>query len=423
MKTCWALVVGALIFAAVAAGTIGAQSATAAPPANDNLAAAQVLSGGLPIAVSGSNVEATSEKDAGEPGSPLAHSVWYSWTPTAETEGQVSLKVCPDYYFGTPWNGSASVYSGAGYGSLANVVTVAWRCHRPKFNAEAGETYWIRVDVDWDYEFEEDTWTMIGQTGDFVIDIAKVQPPANDNFADAEVLTGTLPIAVPGTNYDATHQYAQDEQGYFDSATVWYSWTPTGQTAGLVQLEVCRPLHSPWHGIVEVSTGDTLGSLQTVGSAWGCDPLVFTGEEGTTYFIRVNDGWWFDTGIDWWAWDGAVGDFELSIASDETPGPPSNAFTLSKPKLKKNGTAVITAAIPGPGRIEILGSKTVQKANKIAAAGPANLKLTIKAKGKAAKKLRKKGKVKIKAQVRFTPEGAGGAAKTLTKTVTLKRSA
>ena len=108
-----------------------------------------------------------------------------------------------------------------------------------------------------------------------------------------------------------------------------------------------------------------------------------------------------------------VGAFELvpSIAT------PSNAFKFGKLKRNKaKGTAVLSVTVPGPGAIALAGKGIVAKPPRaVAAAGV--VKLQIKAKGKARRKLVRAGKAKVTAKVTYTP--TGGAANTQAKTAKL----
>jgi hypothetical protein len=121
--------------------------------------------------------------------------------------------------------------------------------------------------------------------------------------------------------------------------------------------------------------------------------------------------------------DGAdIGAYELQApATAPIPVPPSNSFSLGfgfgKVKLnKKKGTATVQVNVPGAGEVTLAASKTVKKDSKVASA-EATLKLTIKAKGRALKSLRKKGKVKVTAGFTFAP--SGGTASSMSKTVKL----
>jgi hypothetical protein len=84
--------------------------------------------------------------------------------------------------------------------------------------------------------------------------------------------------------------------------------------------------------------------------------------------------------------------------------PPSNQFSFGKLKLNRHkGTAKLNVEVPGPGELVVSGKKLKPAATVATAAG--ELSLVIKAKGKAAKKRRERGKVKLKANVTYTPTG------------------
>jgi hypothetical protein len=119
-----------------------------------------------------------------------------------------------------------------------------------------------------------------------------------------------------------------------------------------------------------------------------------------------------------------IGAVELQLSPPVTP---SNAFTLGKLKRnKKKGTAKIPVTVPGPGTLKLTGKnlvpqrpagRLVRLARSVSAAG--TVKLLIKAKGKAKKKLNKTGKVKVKPKITFTP--TGGTANSKSLSVVLKK--
>ena len=99
--------------------------------------------------------------------------------------------------------------------------------------------------------------------------------------------------------------------------------------------------------------------------------------------------------------------------------PPSHAFTIGKVVTEKSrGTATIRLTVPGAGTIAILKSGTTAAAKR-ATAGATTVTLTVKAIGKAAKTLKKKGRVTITTSIRFSP--TGGTPLTKTRAVTLVR--
>lgn len=97
---------------------------------------------------------------------------------------------------------------------------------------------------------------------------------------------------------------------------------------------------------------------------------------------------------------------------------PANTFTLGKLKRnKKKGTAkqVVILPLPDAGSVTIKGKGLKTKTRFVT--GTDRLKLPVLAKGKKRKALKRKGKVKIKAQVTYSP--SGNAVTTLKKKLKL----
>ena len=115
---------------------------------------------------------------------------------------------------------------------------------------------------------------------------------------------------------------------------------------------------------------------------------------------------------------------ETPPADDSPPGdqdPPANApdndIELGGAKVeKKNGTAKLSVEVPGAGHLKLHGKDVKTVEHEADGAGTESLKIT--ATGKAKKKLKKNGKVKVTVEVTFTPNG--GQPNTETKQVTLK---
>jgi hypothetical protein len=106
------------------------------------------------------------------------------------------------------------------------------------------------------------------------------------------------------------------------------------------------------------------------------------------------------------------------------PSPaPSNAFTFGSLKRNThNGTATVAVNVPGPGTLSLTGKGVkTQRAGgavtskSVTAAGV--VKLLIKARGAAKRKLNRTGKMKVKVKVTFTP--TGGSPGTQSKRVKL----
>ncbi len=137
---------------------------------------------------------------------------------------------------------------------------------------------------------------------------------------------------------------------------------------------------------------------------------------------------------------GTVGPYLLNLAAtvepdcdsdglgDETLDPDISLckdrnFRFAKLKRnKKRGTATLTVDVPGPGTLALIGKGLVKQRPGAAsrAAGPlakpvsaaGKVKLLVKSKGKKRRKLNRTGKVKVKANVTYTPTGGSPNTKT-----------
>ena len=83
---------------------------------------------------------------------------------------------------------------------------------------------------------------------------------------------------------------------------------------------------------------------------------------------------------------------------------------------KKRGSAKLTVNVPGPGELKLAPTGSVKGQHKLVAQS-GKQKLSVKARGKAKKRLNKRGKTKVKAKVTFTPDG--GTSDTKSKKIEL----
>lgn len=96
----------------------------------------------------------------------------------------------------------------------------------------------------------------------------------------------------------------------------------------------------------------------------------------------------------------------------------SSDFRLGKLKLnRRKGTATLLVEVPGPGGLLLFGKGVKRISKQASAAG--SVKLPVRAVGRAAKRLGKRGKAKLKLRVRFSPED-GPAAEQARKAVLKK---
>src|SRR5262249_53865185 len=79
-----------------------------------------------------------------------------------------------------------------------------------------------------------------------------------------------------------------------------------------------------------------------------------------------------------------------------------SAFSLETPILnRRRGTAVLPVDVPGAGKVALSG-KGVDKRSKNPA-GEGTVKLIVKATGRKRQRLRRTGKAKVRARVRYSP--------------------
>jgi hypothetical protein len=119
-------------------------------------------------------------------------------------------------------------------------------------------------------------------------------PPANDNFANAQVITGASGSVV-GSNIGATVEPGepniQDSQG---GASVWYRWTAPAD--GTVTFDTCDA-HPGVDGHIEAFLGNNLASI----SPFGVGPsqnLCPAGEAGSNITFTVSAGITLDIKFD-----------------------------------------------------------------------------------------------------------------------------
>ena len=146
--------------------------------------------------------------DIGEPDHgalSTAHSVWFAWT--APVGGDVEFSLTDATY-----DAVVGVYTGTAVGSLTPIGTSETSV---PVVVQAGVTYLVVVDG------------ANGESGSFSLTwTGEADPPPNDDFADAEVLTGASG-SVSGTNLGATLEVDEPTHAGEDGGrSVWYEWTP-----------------------------------------------------------------------------------------------------------------------------------------------------------------------------------------------------
>jgi len=225
----------------------------APPPTNDNFAAATVVGPGLPISLAGNNDFSTAE--VGEPQHTgignAYHSNWYSWTPAANT--RVRISACSKTFDAA----RVGVYTGAAVNALTQVAEkpgFAPHC-RVALNAVAGTTYRIAAAGG----------PQENAHGAYTLDIHTENLPANDSFANAQVIGPDLPATINGTTVDATveeDEPSTDPYGGNRNPSVWYRWTAPSDDPMI--FSACST--GPETPVIATFSGTVIGDLEHIDS-------------------------------------------------------------------------------------------------------------------------------------------------------------
>jgi hypothetical protein len=334
-------------------------------PANDSFANATVLTGNSATAT-GNNATAT--KEPSEPniaGNQGGKSVWYAWTATSNGMVQINTE-------GSNFDTLLGVYTGTAVSSLTTVAQSDDVSRRDltsavSFTATAGTTYYIAVDG---YNARRGAGAA---SGNIALNLTAVQAPANDNFANAAVLTGSS-VTVTGNNTAATKEPGEPNvMGNLGGKSVWYAWTATSN--GTVQINTKG---SDFDTMLGVYTGAAVSSLTTVAEnddvsrRDNTSAVSFTATAGTTYYIVV-DGYNNGRGA-------ASGNIVLNLTAVQTPANDSfaNATALTGAAATWAGTNAGAAREPGePNITGNLGGASVW----LAWVAPTNGTVTINTQG------------------------------------------
>src|SRR3990172_9195310 len=128
---------------------------------------------------------------------------------------------------------------------------------------------------------------------------ALAAPPANDNFADAEVIS-SLPFTATVDITDATNEQGEPQYCIFMERTVWYSFTPTETMA--VRADA---LGGAIRGNVNIylSSGPGISDLSLLECSINSVSFSFNfyAEAGKTYYLQAG------------AADGEVGNIQINL--------------------------------------------------------------------------------------------------------------
>ncbi|BET69261.1 hypothetical protein ASA1KI_41790 [Opitutales bacterium ASA1] len=238
----------------------------AAPPANDGFDG-RIALGTAPIRVTGTTMGAG--REPGEPehdSAAYGASVWWTWT--APADGTVIASVQESSILA-----SLFVYRGGSVGTLESLGGSNQGGGRVAFLVQGGVEYQIAVEG------------RNGDMGDVALALDFAATPRNDDFADADELSGDA-IRFTSTTAGSTGEAGEPTvaPGLPNSVSRWWKWVASRD--GVVE-SVLGSADSDQR--IRIFTGDRLDTLANVThSLSDARRIRFRVEEGTTYWIQIS---------------------------------------------------------------------------------------------------------------------------------------
>jgi hypothetical protein len=109
--------------------------------------------------------------------------------------------------------------------------------------------------------------------------------PASDDFADREVLSGSLPIQVTRSNVEATREEGEPFLMTGKGRTIWYEWE--AEDTGFVTVGTCE---AGFRALVGVFTGTAVNTLTAVADTSSNGPGCPTPYSGTQATFKAQAG-------------------------------------------------------------------------------------------------------------------------------------
>jgi len=260
------------------------------PPANDNFANAQVVSGGAGT-INADNLLAT--KEVGEPnhtGNAGGGSIWYRWN--APAAGSVTIDT-----LGSDFDTMLAVYTGSAYGALTTIASNddiggGVVLSRVTFTANLGATYMVAVDgyngkkgsvtLNWNQPNGGQPGGLRSQSGG--LSLASVNEAVLPTLSCTPVSTGGFLLSLRGEpNQIYTLEFSTD----LDSWTFLHSFQVDGEGRGIF-IDRSKPagranLLDPWCGNPndKVYVPPTTNGSGTYYRAVLSQPSLETGRQGS----------------------------------------------------------------------------------------------------------------------------------------------
>jgi len=303
---------------------------------------------GTNVSTSGSNVGATKEVDEPDPNFSGGKSVWWTWA--APADGYVTISTA-----GSSFDTTLAVYTG---NALTNLNLLSFNDNELdtsvlNINVTAGQTYQIQVDGN-------DTSNYPTNDAEGTISLQLTlgppqPPPANDNFTNSIMLSGTHLSNVTGSNVGASAEpgepFHADNLGF---KSVWWNWTAPA-SGGLT----LTTKNSSFDTVLAVYTGTSVSNLTLV-AANDEDPVVGL---ISTVTCNVTSNTTYQIAVD--GFEGASGDIRLVLNLGSSFAVPvndnfANRITLTGTNIATNWSNVGATYEPNePMHLVTFGGKSV----------------------------------------------------------------
>ncbi len=223
-------------------------------PANDDFSSAQVVTSVPTTLVNQTNFNATFETGSESLDNTIPstwdkeQSIWYKFTPPAtgkyriaitkastsennhdKQPGFITIQVSSGTTIGTFQAGE--IYTD-GVGPSGTFLEAA--CY---VDLVGSTDYYVRVHCPYRNKGAEEV-NFNSKTLEFDIEFAAVSLPANDNYANREALSTTLPNTLTASTKDATEEASEVSFPYTREQSIWYKFTPT--STGLYRFRIKR---------------------------------------------------------------------------------------------------------------------------------------------------------------------------------------
>jgi hypothetical protein len=200
-----------------------------------------------------------------------SQTVWYSFTPSANMLIQVDTS--GSSFYDSFFNFYQSY--GPDIRDLNHMYCSAYG-NPLMFMVQAGETYYIQAG------------SMYGSSGTLQLNVQELPRPANDDFANATVIT-TLPFEeTPNTRFatrEANEPMPSCNYSGSGEHSVWYAYTPTA--SGSISASIPWATVAP---VVAAYTGSSLSGLTEIGCQSNSSSLLtFKANAGATYYFQISN--------------------------------------------------------------------------------------------------------------------------------------